>query len=257
MKFTEQLKALGFASYGEYLQSSHWSNFKKRYRLAGQGMKCLVCGEGPVQLHHHTYVRLGAELFTDVSPLCRPHHEAVHEWLKASGKNFVEHTHKAVIALGGELVTPQKKSRHKPKNMVPDPAVRHLSKSRRKAAKKERAARKAAAKALVAPSKFRSPPKPPDPALAAKETERKRLANILNKSPAPPSFKAKAAQKPRKGAMASHYQKMRGLVTRYIALKKQGLWHDEIPAGYVPRWDDYNLADYVVKLEAKRRAAAG
>ncbi len=106
MKFTEQLKTLGFASYGEYLQSSHWSNFKKRYKAAGQRMKCLVCGEGPIQLHHHTYVRLGAELFTDVSPLCRPHHEAVHEWLKASGLIFVEQTHKAVVALGGEWVLP-------------------------------------------------------------------------------------------------------------------------------------------------------
>jgi hypothetical protein len=98
--FHERLAALGFGSYADYLASPHWQDFKRAYRASGRPMSCVVCGAKPIQLHHHTYQRLGAEDVLDVSPLCREHHVAVHDWLKANGK-MVNATHKAVAELGG------------------------------------------------------------------------------------------------------------------------------------------------------------
>jgi len=103
--FKKRLSDLGFASYGEYLRSAHWSVFKATYKASGRSVKCAVCQVGPIQLHHHTYDRLGAELLDDVTPLCRIHHVAVHEWIKSHPKKFVEHTSEAVAMLrGGPIV---------------------------------------------------------------------------------------------------------------------------------------------------------
>lgn len=99
-RFGERLHALGFSSYAEYLNSDHWHNFRKAYRESGRPRVCAVCGASPIQLHHHTYDRLGREPLDDVTPLCRPHHEAVHEWLKLAGKP-VGATKRAVAALRG------------------------------------------------------------------------------------------------------------------------------------------------------------
>lgn len=103
-KFSERLRRLGFGSYAEYLHSAHWADFKARYRSSGMKVTCDVCQERGVQLHHRTYIRLGNELLTDVIPLCREHHEAVHAWLKDSGRIFVEYTHEAVAFLTGQTV---------------------------------------------------------------------------------------------------------------------------------------------------------
>ncbi len=103
-RFADNLRRLGFATYGEYLASPHWLAFRERYRASGASMKCAVCGVGRIQLHHHTYERLGAESLEDVTPLCRPHHEAVHAWLKSSGKIFVKFTHVAIAELSGKPV---------------------------------------------------------------------------------------------------------------------------------------------------------
>ena len=78
MTFAERLANLGFASYDEYLFSSHWTNFRKRFI----GRKCEGCGGRWVNLHHVNYERLGAELDEDVVPLCRDCHEYVHKVCK-------------------------------------------------------------------------------------------------------------------------------------------------------------------------------
>lgn len=127
-KFSEHLTDLGFASYASYLRSDHWKDFKERYRQAGLSRKCAVCSGSPVQLHHHTYARLGAEKLTDVTPLCGPHHEAVHAWLHQR-KKFVRDTPQAVKALGGG--TPGSRGQRK--------------KEKRKAAKAARRAQRQAA----------------------------------------------------------------------------------------------------------------
>jgi hypothetical protein len=103
MKFADRLKELGFSSYEDYLRSDHWSGFREKYRLSGARMTCLVCNAKPIQLHHHTYSRLGKEYLEDVDPLCREHHIAVHDWLKSSGKIFVKYTKEAIKAIGGTI----------------------------------------------------------------------------------------------------------------------------------------------------------
>src|SRR4051812_19005575 len=58
-----KLKRIRSKSYTLYLRSDLWRDFKKRYKAAGHRMQCLVCDEGRIQLHHHTYERLGREEF--------------------------------------------------------------------------------------------------------------------------------------------------------------------------------------------------
>lgn len=64
--------------YESYITSDNWEQFKKRY-YASHEKRCVVCGTcDNVQLHHHTYARLGSEADTDVVPLCKEHHKGVH-----------------------------------------------------------------------------------------------------------------------------------------------------------------------------------
>lgn len=92
---------LGFDSYDAYLRSPHWKQFKASYKASGRSMRCAVCNHGPIQLHHHTYERIGQERLTDVTPLCGTHHQAVHDWLKER-KLHVSRTASAVAFLKGE-----------------------------------------------------------------------------------------------------------------------------------------------------------
>ncbi len=83
--FWDRLIAMGCKTYAEYLLSPMWQDFRTRY-LRTEERVCLVCGGSRVQLHHLTYERLGREEFGDVVPLCQPHHEAVHNWLRKHKK---------------------------------------------------------------------------------------------------------------------------------------------------------------------------
>ena len=84
-----RLEELGFDFYDEYLKSDIWKDFKKRYRATarpepgyrkpGLPQTCAVCSAPNVDLHHKTYIRLGEERLTDVVPLCREHHDQLHE----------------------------------------------------------------------------------------------------------------------------------------------------------------------------------
>lgn len=95
-RMARKLKSLGYSSYSEYLFSKHWDSFKLRYKAAGQPMKCAICKESPVQLHHNTYNTIGAESFSDVTPLCDLHHTAVHQWLDDRVGGKVSQTPEAV-----------------------------------------------------------------------------------------------------------------------------------------------------------------
>ncbi len=144
--FSDKLAELGFASYEAYLAGEHWQQFKAEYKGSGRSMRCAVCDTKPIQLHHHTYVRLGCEQLSDVTPLCRSHHIEVHEYLKASGLIYVEQTHKAVELLRAAEGKVALYTKPKPK----DKPTKSNNKKRRKpeSAKKlrirqERQARKA------------------------------------------------------------------------------------------------------------------
>ena len=71
---------------GGYLESEHWRAFRRQWWSAHPDAVCRVCGCGhPLDLHHLTYRRRGAERDTDVLPLCRVHHDQVHAILRTGG----------------------------------------------------------------------------------------------------------------------------------------------------------------------------
>jgi hypothetical protein len=72
-------------TYKDYLASQRWSDRKKRERIRLTGkpdgkIQCenpdCVSGEGPFDLHHHTYDRVGHEFSGDLAFLCRGCHSA-------------------------------------------------------------------------------------------------------------------------------------------------------------------------------------
>lgn len=125
--FKASLRSLGYEAYSDYLKSPHWVSFKNEYRESGLSMCCTVCGQKKIQLHHHTYIRLGKELLTDVTPLCRFHHGAVHEWLKESGRIFVTYSHEAIAFLTGiptiSATKKPKQNKHKKQKKLSPPKV--------------------------------------------------------------------------------------------------------------------------------------
>lgn len=86
-------QAIRKAGYDAYMRSPQWSARRRRWTEEWQrraavhrhsaAPQCAVCGRlwtlRDGDLHHATYDRLGAEDFEDLVPLCRPHHEALHQ----------------------------------------------------------------------------------------------------------------------------------------------------------------------------------
>jgi hypothetical protein len=73
-----RLIVLQHATYEDYLRSDEWRARREAWVASHPGTGCFVCGRGPPQLHHATYVRLGMEHDDDLVPLCDDHHEQVH-----------------------------------------------------------------------------------------------------------------------------------------------------------------------------------
>src|SRR5438105_4622698 len=86
--------------YAAYLRSDHWREFRDRYRESSLRQICVICGSPKAALHHITYCRLGREELTDVVPVCRKHHEQIHQWLDERGR-YPEETHVAIDAIRG------------------------------------------------------------------------------------------------------------------------------------------------------------
>lgn len=76
-----RLAAQGYASYAAYLRSDAWAATKARYRASRMPQTCRICDSTPVDLHHRSYRRLGAEYLRDLVPLCRAHHNDLHKLL--------------------------------------------------------------------------------------------------------------------------------------------------------------------------------
>ncbi|GEQ22102.1 hypothetical protein CBU02nite_26080 [Clostridium butyricum] len=64
-------------TYDEYLQSSHWNDFRESY-LKCYGSECQLCGNKGKNLHHISYSNLGNESFDDVIFLCEECHIKEH-----------------------------------------------------------------------------------------------------------------------------------------------------------------------------------
>jgi hypothetical protein len=85
-EFHEQLQAIGFSNYSDYLSSDHWLEVRQKYDVRSR--KCAGCDRPAVCIHHVTYTNLGNEdLEVDFLPLCFDCHDLVHELLKESKKS--------------------------------------------------------------------------------------------------------------------------------------------------------------------------
>jgi len=67
--------------YSDYLQSSHWQEYKKTYRK-WHPYECSCCKttEERLELHHLTYRNIGKEKFKDTIYLCPFCHQSLHRF---------------------------------------------------------------------------------------------------------------------------------------------------------------------------------
>lgn len=79
---SKPLRAAGYNSYNDYLKSEHWKDLRARYFKSKLPRTCKICESSRVELHHRSYKRLGHERLDDLIPLCRTHHQALHDWFK-------------------------------------------------------------------------------------------------------------------------------------------------------------------------------
>ena len=73
------LATLGLKNYAQYLVSDDWKETRESYRASNKPQSCAVCYAPNVDLHHKSYARLGRERLDDLAPLCRRHHDELHE----------------------------------------------------------------------------------------------------------------------------------------------------------------------------------
>ena len=77
--------------YHEYIQSEEWQKTRRRYiKRAYQksSVRCKLCAcDGPIDLHHLTYARLGREHTKDLLGLCRECHDLIHSLMKVDGES--------------------------------------------------------------------------------------------------------------------------------------------------------------------------
>lgn len=78
-RFHEQLRLRGYSSYDEYLASPEWTAFKAWYAKSKFPQHCIVCKSKQFELHHWRYEDIGQDELHDVIPLCRDHHQQIHQ----------------------------------------------------------------------------------------------------------------------------------------------------------------------------------
>ena len=75
-------------AYEKYIKSKAWSKKRAQYwARAGRSCKVKGCGStSDLQVHHHTYERLGKENLFDLVGVCKSHHEEIHALHDATGR---------------------------------------------------------------------------------------------------------------------------------------------------------------------------
>ena len=69
-------------TYQAYLRGPHWQSIKLT-KLKQADHRCQLCGsESNLEVHHNTYVRLGAEELSDLVVLCHSCHGKHHNALR-------------------------------------------------------------------------------------------------------------------------------------------------------------------------------
>ena len=89
--------------YKEYLKSDRWKTQRRR-TFYHHGRKCVVCGNDKVEVHHLTYKMLENENPSKhLLPLCREHHQMVHDYSKLHKMSIWDATHLLTIEYRSKL----------------------------------------------------------------------------------------------------------------------------------------------------------
>ncbi len=75
--------------YRDYIKSELWEERKRRY-YRDHPRVCAVCGYPAIELHHLNYANLGNEKDKDLAPLCRLHHQGLHEYASVRKNSYYQ-----------------------------------------------------------------------------------------------------------------------------------------------------------------------
>lgn len=109
-------------AYEAYITSKRWERRREAY-YARHPRVCRACRSTQwIELHHHSYARMGHEHDDDLVPLCKDCHEAVHRLHRLSGLSLTAATRKYVVAGGGEFeVSRLRRARRRRRDSGPRP----------------------------------------------------------------------------------------------------------------------------------------
>lgn len=86
-------------AYQQYLNSPEWVARRTLY-FSKHAKECFGCGtREAIDLHHHTYVRLGREQDSDLIPVCREHHFLIHQHHNRTGGSLTIATFEVLALL--------------------------------------------------------------------------------------------------------------------------------------------------------------
>ena len=86
--YNERRKLISNEDYKKYLLSSDWIELKRKALKKKRFKKCRkkCCDEEVVELHHMSYKRMNTkDELKDIIPLCRKHHQLIHDISKKTG----------------------------------------------------------------------------------------------------------------------------------------------------------------------------
>jgi len=99
-----------YRQYRAYLKSENWKR-KKRQATYWHGKRCVLCGRKSIEIHHKTYRRLFEEnARRDLAPLCRVHHQQMHDEARRTGDHVWHVTERALKQAGYAQQTKRKKT---------------------------------------------------------------------------------------------------------------------------------------------------
>lgn len=96
-----------FASrYREYMASPEWRQRKIRF-FATTARVCAACETTvDIQVHHHTYERLGVELDADLVAVCASCHRLIHRYQSRTGEDLSIATFEVIAMMNGNPIEP-------------------------------------------------------------------------------------------------------------------------------------------------------
>jgi len=107
----ENLRSLGFRSYGEYIRSEMWALIRG-LAFEAKGTKCVSCNSRATQIHHSSYdlrTLTGADL-THLHPVCGKCHEAAEI---VDGDKAHHKSANATLGVAGQTEREQRRDRNK------------------------------------------------------------------------------------------------------------------------------------------------